>query len=75
MSLIPQEMNPASAGFQKVFENPFAYAAFKSTEPWLMEYVCLDLPGALREAGFVNVMSAESTPRHFTMVAVKPECR
>lgn len=31
-----QEMDPASAAFQRVFENPFAYAAFKSTEPWLL---------------------------------------
>ena len=29
-------MDPASAAFQRVFENPFAYAAFKSTEPWLL---------------------------------------
>ena len=38
-----QEMNPVSPGFQRVFANPFAYAAFKSTEPWLLEYVSLDL--------------------------------
>lgn len=31
-----QEMDPASAAFQRVFRNPFAYAAFKSTEPWLL---------------------------------------
>lgn len=73
--LAMQEMNPASAGFQKVFDNPFAYAAFKSTEPWLMEYISLDLPEALKEAGFDNVLRAESTPRHFTMVAVKPDSR
>ena len=29
-------MDPASAAFQRVFDNPFAYAAFKSTEPWLL---------------------------------------
>jgi hypothetical protein len=66
-------MNPASAGFQKVFQNPLAYAAFKSTEPWLMEYVNLDLPAALHLAGFAHVLEAECTPRHFTMVAVKPQ--
>jgi hypothetical protein len=68
-------MNPASAGFQKVFDNPFSYAAFKSTEPWLMEYINLDLPAALEAAGFAGVQRAESTPRHFTLVAVKPESR
>ncbi len=29
------EMNPASPVFQRIFSNPFAYTAFKSTEPWL----------------------------------------
>lgn len=64
-------MNPASPGFQRVFRNPFAYAAFKSTEPWLMDYISLDLPAELRAAGFDTVLQAESTPRHFTMVAIK----
>lgn len=68
---IAQEMNPASAGFQRVFKNPFAYAAFKSTEPWLMEYISLDLAAQLCAAGFATVLQADSTPRHFTMVAVK----
>jgi hypothetical protein len=29
------EMNPASPAFQRIFSNPFAFAAFKSTEPHL----------------------------------------
>lgn len=29
------EMNPQSPVFQRIFGNPFAYTAFKSTEPWL----------------------------------------
>lgn len=66
-----QEMNPASEGFQRVFKNPFAYAAFKSTEPWLMEYMSLDLAGSLRAAGFSRVLQAEATPRHLTAVATK----
>ncbi|CAL8463717.1 g3251 [Coccomyxa elongata] len=70
-TLAIMEMNPASPGFQRVFRNPFAYAAFKSTEPWLMEYISLNLPAELRAAGFDTVLQAESTPRHFTMVAVK----
>ena len=66
-----QEMNPASEGFQRVFRNPFAYAAFKSTEPWLMEYMSLALPDSLQAAGFAQVLQAEATPRHLTMVARK----
>jgi len=41
-----QEMDPASAAFQRVFDNPFAYAAFKSTEPWLL--VCPPIKQAPR---------------------------
>ena len=65
------EMNPASDGLQRVFRNPFAYAAFKRTEPWLIEYMSLDLPGTLHAAGFGSVLQAESTPRHLTIVATK----
>lgn len=65
------EMNPQSAVFQRIFGNPFAYTAFKSTEPWLQEYITLDMPGAMREAGFAQVAQRESTPRHKTVVALK----
>ncbi|KAG2430699.1 hypothetical protein HYH02_013696 [Chlamydomonas schloesseri] len=65
------EMNPESAVFQRIFGNPFAYTAFKSTEPWLQEYIALDMPDALREAGFAEVVTRESTPRHKTVVAIK----
>ncbi|GIL77539.1 hypothetical protein Vretimale_2936 [Volvox reticuliferus] len=65
------EMNPQSAVYQRIFGNPLAYTAFKSTEPWLQEYIVLDMPGALREAGFGQVRTRESTPRHKTVVALK----
>ena len=72
MVLSLQEMDPASEGFQRIFANPMAFAAFKSTEPWLLEYMALDLPAALQDAGFRSVLKSSSTPRHFTMIAVKP---
>ncbi len=31
----PTQMDPTSAMFQRMFSNPFAFAGFKSTEPWL----------------------------------------
>jgi hypothetical protein len=67
-------MDPASQGFQRIFANPMAFAAFKSTEPWLLEYVALaaELPAALEDAGFESVAQSSSTPRHFTLVARKP---
>lgn len=45
------EMNPASPAFQRVLSNPFAYTAFKSTEPYLEEYIGLDMAGAMQRAG------------------------
>ncbi|KAF6258798.1 S-adenosyl-L-methionine-dependent methyltransferase [Scenedesmus sp. NREL 46B-D3] len=66
------EMNPSSPAFQRIFGNVFAYTAFKSTEPWLMDYVTLDLHGAMREAGFERPRQAENSPKHRTVVAAKP---
>jgi hypothetical protein len=99
------EMDPDSAVFQRIFMNPFAYTAFKSTEPWLQvrrppcsaparsvpaarpraapatppscalamqEYIALDMPAAMREAGFRAPLTQPNTPRHKTVVAVKP---
>lgn len=66
------EMNPASPVFQRIFGNPFAYTAFKSTEPWLQEYITLDMDAAIVGAGFRAPLQRDSTPRHKTVVAVKP---
>lgn len=65
------DMNPRSIFFQKFAANPFAFAAFKSTEPWLSEYVTMDLEETLRECGFVGVEVLENSPRHRTVVAYK----
>lgn len=66
------EMNPVAPAFQRIFSNVFAYTAFKSTEPWLMDYMTLDLHGAMREAGFDTPRQTENSPRHRTVVAMKP---
>lgn len=65
-------MNPASTVFQRVFNNAFAYAAFKSTEPWLMEYISMDMKQELLNAGFETVIQLENSPRHKTVLALKP---
>ena len=46
------DINPKSLFFQKFASNPFAFAAFKSTEPWIQSYVKLDLEQTLEEVGF-----------------------
>ena len=66
-----QEMNPVSAPFERLLGNPFAYAAFKSTEPWLLEYMSLDLVQAVQSVGFTSTAEVESTPSHKTFMACK----
>lgn len=66
------EMDPGSAAFGRVLKSPFAFAAFRSSEPHLLEYITLDVPAAAREAGFAGVRTAAHSPRHFTLVGVKP---
>ena len=65
-------MNPASKRFQRILGNPMAYVPFKATEPWLMEYVCLNIDAELQQAGFLESNMEPSTPGHFTLVAKKP---
>lgn len=65
------DINPKSIFFQKFASNPFAFAAFKSTEPWIQSYVKLDLEQALEETGFSKIQVLENSPRHRTVVAYK----
>lgn len=45
------------------------FTLMKSTEPFLDEYYMLDLEEALSQAGFVNVHSIFTDPRHRTVTA------
>lgn len=65
------DMNPGSPSFLRLIRNPLLFALFKSTEPWLQEYVTLDLENELRAAGFSKVETRENSPRHRTVVAFK----
>ena len=67
-----QEMNPNSEIFKRIFSNPFPYVAFKSTEPFLIDYITLDLHGAIQDAGFKAPLQLQNSPRHRTVVALKP---
>jgi hypothetical protein len=66
------EMDPRLPCWQDKLANPFAFAAFKCTEPWLEEYVQLDVERSLEEAGFSKVLSKSNTPTHTTFVGTKP---
>lgn len=66
----PQDMDPEAPAFQRIVNNPMLFALFKSTEPWLQDYVSLELTKELREAGFKDIEVRSNSPRHRTVVAV-----
>lgn len=71
-SLAIMEMDPRAPAFQAAIKNPAAYCAFKATEPWLLEYISLDMHACLSDAGFLTAGQGEASPRHKVVVAAKP---
>ena len=65
------EMDPNSPAFQRIANNIFAFTAFKSTEPYLDQYMALDLHGEIAAQGFSLSEEAGCSPRHRTVVAIK----
>lgn len=65
------DINPRSPFFIKFAANAFAFAAFKSTEPWIGEYISMDLESNLKDVGFRQVYILENSPRHRTVIAYK----
>ena len=66
------DMDSGSPAFAAILANPAAYAGFSASEPWLSEYMGVDAAAVVRAAGFEKVATAQNSPRHFTLVAVKP---
>uniref|UniRef100_A0ACD5TGV2 Uncharacterized protein n=1 Tax=Avena sativa TaxID=4498 RepID=A0ACD5TGV2_AVESA len=62
--------SPKSKVLQEL--SPVLFTLMKSTEPFLDEYYMLDLEEALGQAGFVNVHSILTDPRHRTVTATVP---
>ena len=52
--------------------SPVLFTLMRSTEPFLDEYYLNDLEATLREAGFVNVQTILTDPRHRTVTATVP---
>ena len=65
------EMDPTSSFFQKIASIPPAWAAFRSTEPWLASYASLDVSAAVLASGFADVKDTACTPRHRAWVGRK----
>ncbi|KAG5181280.1 S-adenosyl-L-methionine-dependent methyltransferase [Tribonema minus] len=55
-----------------LLENPFVAAVYKQTEPYMAEYLSLDMPRALAAAGFDLLEIRSSTPSHLAIIARKP---
>ncbi|KAJ7948423.1 Demethylmenaquinone methyltransferase [Quillaja saponaria] len=53
--------------------SPALFTLLKSTEPFLDEYYLTDLEGRLKEAGFVNIQTSLTDPRHMTVTATVPQ--
>lgn len=52
--------------------SPVLFTLLKSTEPFLDEYYLTDMDETLREAGFGNITSILTDPRHVTITATVP---
>ena len=61
------DMNPNSQFFLKM--PPYILTLLKSTEPYLDQYVSLDIEQALVDAGFNSPTITSNSPRHRTIVA------
>jgi ubiquinone/menaquinone biosynthesis C-methylase UbiE len=61
--------NPQSQVIQNL--PPVLFTLMKSTEPWSDDYYTFDVETALKAAGFINITTCESDPRHRTLTAQK----
>jgi ubiquinone/menaquinone biosynthesis C-methylase UbiE len=59
--------NPQSQVIQNL--PPVLFTLMKSTEPWSDDYYTFDVEAALKTAGFTQIMTCESDPRHRTITA------
>jgi ubiquinone/menaquinone biosynthesis C-methylase UbiE len=65
------DINPKSEFFIKFAANAFAFSAFKSTEPWISEYISMDLEATLKDIGFRQISVVPNSLRHRTVIAYK----
>jgi ubiquinone/menaquinone biosynthesis C-methylase UbiE len=68
--LVFSDNDPQSATIQNL--PPAIFTLMKSTEPWSDEYYSFSLEGALRKAGFKDVVKVASDHRHRVVMGVAP---
>ncbi|CAK7323652.1 unnamed protein product [Dovyalis caffra] len=69
-TIVVSDQSPKSKILQEM--SPVLFTLLKSTEPFLDEYHLTDLEGRMKEAGFVNVQTSLTDPRHRTSTAMVP---
>ncbi|KAJ4849269.1 hypothetical protein Tsubulata_018526 [Turnera subulata] len=69
-TLAVTDQAPKSKVIQEL--SPVLFTLMKSTEPFLDEYYQTDLEGRMKEAGFVNIETSLTDPRHRTVTATVP---
>ncbi|MGD1897207.1 MAG: class I SAM-dependent methyltransferase [Phormidesmis sp.] len=63
------DMDPACQTFAKM--PPYVFTLLRSTEPFLDQYLTLDLAEAIETAGFSQTCVVSNSPRHRTIVGKK----
>ncbi|KAI9086669.1 hypothetical protein K1719_031263 [Acacia pycnantha] len=69
-SIALTDNSPKSKVLQEL--NPALFTLMKSTEPFINEYYLTDMEATLSQAGFVNIQSILTDPRHMTTTATVP---
>ncbi|XP_023752264.1 uncharacterized protein LOC111900612 [Lactuca sativa] len=69
-TFVVTDNSPKSKKLQQL--SPVLFTLMKSTEPFLDEYYLLDLEKTVKDAGFVNVQTILTDPRHRTLTATVP---
>ncbi len=64
------DMNPQSKVFQKM--PPYILTLLKSTEPYLDQYFSLDIAKTFTDIGFNQPQITVNSPRHRTIIGIKP---
>lgn len=68
--LVLTDNSPKSKILQEL--SPLLFTLMKSTEPFLDEYYLTDVEETMRKAGFVNVYTTLTDPRHRTVMGIVP---
>lgn len=64
-------MDGAPKTFDSI-DNIIAFAMFRATEPWILEYLSFPFDSELESIGFQSIRDIRSSAHHRTVTAIKP---